>query len=160
MSRLIPLTKGQFAIVDDEDFEFLSQWKWYAMKQPKTYYAARDVKRGGRKTIWMHRVINGTPDDLLTDHINGDGLDNRRANLRSVTHQDNMINCARHVRGSSKYRGVSWHVRQNCWVAQITVDRRNVYLGRFANEDAAYAAYLDARAKYRAGKIIRQEQVI
>lgn len=159
MPKAIPLSQGKFALVDDADFDWLSQWKWYALKQPNTYYACRDVRiNGKRKTIWMHRLINGTPDDLLTDHINGDGLDNQRANLRSVTHQDNMINCARHVSGSSKYRGVSWHIRQGCWIAQITVDRKNHYLGRFGTEDAAYAAYLAARARLRAGKIIRTEK--
>jgi hypothetical protein len=159
MSRLIPLTRGQFAIVDDEDFEFLAQWKWHALKQPKTHYAARTVKIEGRKTtIWMHRLINGTPDGSLTDHINGDGLDNRRENLRSVTHQDNMINCARHVSGSSRFRGVSWHIRQGCWIAQITVDRKNIYLGRFSTELAAHEAYTAARGRLRAGKIIRMEK--
>lgn len=160
MSKLIPLTRGQFATVDDEDFEFLSQWKWHALKQPKTYYAARNVKVDGKKiTIWMHRLINSTPDDLLTDHINGNGLDNRRANLRSVTHQDNMINCARHARGISKYRGVSWHIRTNRWIAQITVDGRNRWLGSFLSEKAAHDAYVAARARLRAGKIIRTEEV-
>lgn len=160
MSKRIALTRGQFAIVDDEDFEFLSQWKWHALKQPKTYYAARTIKVDGRKaTVWMHRLINDTPIGSLTDHINGDGLDNQRKNLRSVTHQDNMINCARHVAGSSRFRGVSWHIRQGCWIAQITVDRKNLYLGRFNTEQAAHEAYIAARDRLRSGKIIRMEKV-
>ncbi len=154
--KRIPLTRGQFAVVDDEDFEFLSQWKWHALKQPNTYYAARTVRVNGRKvTIWMHREINKTPDGMLTDHLNGDGLFNRRHNLRAASHQDNMINCGRHVTGSSKYRGVSWHKRLNRWIAQITVDYKNVWIGSFHTEEDARDAYETKRAKVRAGKVIR-----
>jgi hypothetical protein len=157
--KLLPLSRGEFAKVDDADFEWLSQWKWHALKQPNTFYACRTVKDGGRKsTIWMHRAINQTPDGAKTDHINGDGLDNRRSNLRSVTHQENMINCARHKSGSSRFRGVSWHVRQNRWIAQITVDYRNIYLGVFDTEEAAHDVYTAARARLRAGQIIRTEE--
>jgi hypothetical protein len=157
--RLIPLTRGQFAKVDDEDFEFLSQWKWHALKQPHTFYAARNVTVDGkRKTIWMHRVVNKTPEGLLTDHKNGDGLDNQRHNLRSATHQDNMVNCARHRAGSSKYRGVSWHVSNRCWIAQITINYRYIYIGRFETEEEAHAAYQAKRQELRAGQLIRTEE--
>lgn len=156
---LIPLSRAQFAKVDDADFGWLSQWKWHALKQPNTFYACRTIKNGGRKsTIWMHRLINDTPTDLKTDHINGDGLDNRRSNLRSVDHQANMINCARHKAGSSRFRGVSWHIRQQRWIAQITVDYRNIYIGVFDTEEAAHEAYSAARNRLRAGQIIRKDE--
>lgn len=157
--RSIPLTKGQCAIVDDSDYDAMVKWKWYALKQPNTYYAVRDVRVGGKKkSIWMHREINGTPPESLTDHINGDGLDNRRENLRSVPHQDNMVNSHRwRTPTSSKYRGVSWHKSNHKWYAQITVDWKNVYIGSFSSEDEAKAAYDAKRAELRRGKIYRKD---
>ncbi|RVT95213.1 Fis family transcriptional regulator [Rhodovarius crocodyli] len=153
---MIELTLGQQAIVDDEDYPILSQWKWHALKQPRTYYAARDVKIDGKRvTIWMHRLINQTPVGLLTDHINGNGLDNRRVNLRSVTHHDNMVNCARHKAGSSRFRGVSWHGPNRRWVAQITHNYKNIYIGAFLTEEEAAAAYEARRLELRPGKIMR-----
>lgn len=154
--KRIPLTRGQFAIVDDEDFEYISQWKWYAAKQPKTFYAARTIRsKHGKITVWMHRVINGTPIDKLTDHIDGNGLNNRRKNLRNASHQDNMLNNVRHKIGSSKYRGVSWHVRTNRWIAQITINRKNNWIGSFTTERSAYLAYLAVRKTIVADRIVK-----
>ena len=153
----IPLTRGQFAIVDDDMFEYISQWKWHALKQPHTYYAARNVTKNKKKeTIWMHRIINKTSSDKKTDHINGNGLDNRKKNLRSATHQENMINCARWVEGSSKYRGVSWHCGNKKWYAQITVNYKNLYVGSFDTEKQAKLAYDAKRSEIRAGQLIRK----
>jgi len=155
--KRIELTRGQHAIVDDEDYEKLSEYKWHALKQPNTYYAARNKKINGKKvTIWMHRVINKTKDGMITDHVNGNGIDNRRENLRSATHQDNMINCARHKTGSSIYRGVSWHISRKHWVAQITVDCKNIFIGSFKNEIDAKCAYDAKRLELRNGKISRE----
>jgi len=153
----IPLTRGMSAIVDDDCYKILSSVKWYAAKQPDTFYACRDIRSNGKKkTLWMHRVINNTPDGMVTDHKNGDGLDNRRENLRSVSHQDNMINCARR-RSKNRYRGVSWHILNKVWVAQITVDRKNVYIGSFPTEEIAKEAYDAARKEFRKNKIIRKD---
>lgn len=156
--KTIPLTRGCVAIVDDEDYEFLAQWKWYALKQPNTYYAARDIRvNGKKKTVWMHRLINNTPDGFLTDHKNGDGLDNQKTNLRTATHQQNMFNSARHKKWSSKYRGVSWHILNKRWVAQITVNRCHMNLGSFTTEEAARDAYIAKRDEMRPGQFIRTE---
>lgn len=159
--RLIPLTRGQFATVDDDDYESLAEHNWHALKQPNTYYAARSVKSDGKKiTIWMHRQVNGTPPDLLTDHINGDGLDNRKENLRCASHQDNMINCGRHKSCISIYRGVSWHISNRRWIAQITVDYRNIYIGGFSSEEEAHIAYESRRRELRVGKVMREERTV
>ncbi|OHC97730.1 MAG: hypothetical protein A2792_09855 [Sphingomonadales bacterium RIFCSPHIGHO2_01_FULL_65_20] len=146
------------AIVDDEDYDFLMQWKWYAAKQPNTFYAARTEKVAGHKvTIWMHRVINRTPDGMKTDHIGGDGLDNRRQNLRSVDHRDNMINNNRWVTGRySRHRGVTWHKHNQRWQAQMTVERRNIFIGSFRTEAEAVAAFEAARRKFLDGKVYRK----
>lgn len=142
--KTIPLTRGCEAIVDDDDFEELSKYKWYAhtVGKPYTVYACRTTKiNGKKKTYWMHRVINKTPDHLLTDHINRNGLDNRKCNLRSVTHQENMVNSTIHKKSTSKHRGVSWHSIAKCWRSAISVNNKNVYLGLFKTELEAKAAY-------------------
>ena len=143
MAKKIKLTQGYEAIVDDDDYEFLSQWSWYINKRRYIVYALRDIRVGGKKRhLWMHRVINNTPDDLYTDHINGNGLDNRRSNLRTVTHQQNMLNTrVRKKAKYSKHRGVTWHKLNKKWYSQITVDRKNVYLGSFDTEEEAKAVY-------------------
>lgn len=156
--KTIPLTQGCEAIVDDEDYEHLIQWKWYAQKGSATFYATRDIRVAPkkRKYVWMHRLLNKTPDGLLTDHINGNGLDNRKENLRTVDHQQNMINCARHKIGSSKYRGVSWHIGNKNWMAQITVNKKNVYIGAYPTEIEAKEAYDKYRSELRRNQIIKE----
>src|ERR1700761_3134479 len=107
--KTIPLSQRQYAIVDDDDYEFLMQWKWHVLDSFHTY-AMRNSKPvdGKRHHILMHRVINKTPDDYYTDHINGNGLDNRKENLRSVTRGENQQNRKKNSKSSSKYKGVSW----------------------------------------------------
>ena len=158
MSRLIPLTQGQFAIVDDDDFEWLSQWKWYAHKRPCTFYAERTEVISGRKVkVWMHRLISGTPERQFTDHIDGNGLNNVRQNLRNVSHQDNMVNRARWRRGStSQYRGAYLDKRDGRWFSSITINGRNIHIGRFATPEDAASAYEKRRAELRAGQIYRR----
>ncbi len=157
--KLIPLSQGQFAKVDDEDFDFLMQWKWYAHKRPCTFYAERGFIVGGKKTkVWMHRLINSTPPHLFTDHIDGDGLNNQRANLRAVTHRENMINRARWRRETtSRFRGAYLDKRDGRWASAITVDGRPIYLGRFATEQEANAAFEAARKRLLPNEIYRVE---
>ena len=159
MVGYINLTRGEVATVDDDDYEELSKVKWYAAKQPNTFYACRDIRVDGkRKTLWMHRVINKTPAKMVTDHIDGNGLDNRKLNLRSVTHQENMINSGRWSKNKRKYRGVSWHKNNKFWIAQITVDKKNIYLGSFSSELDAKKAYDEAFNKYRKEYITRRKK--
>jgi hypothetical protein len=153
----IPLTRGLFAIVDEDDYERLMKHSWHAAKQPHNFYACRTVKvKGKKKTIWMHREINRTPEWMKTDHIDCDGLNNRKENLRSVNHADNMINGRRNSPKKPKYRGVSWHKRTNRWIAQITVDYKNQWLGSYLNPEDARDAYQAARAKIRSEKIYKE----
>ncbi len=150
MSRLIPLTKGQFAIVDDADFEWLSQWKWHA--QPNThggFYANRHDEAD--QLVAMHRVINGTPDGFNTDHRDGDGLNNQRHNLRTATQLQNMMNRKGTRGGSSKYKGV-WADpnprNRKLWRSAIRLNGRLKYLGRFETEEEGAAAYAAAAAEH------------
>lgn len=140
------MTKGQYAIVDDADFDWLSQWKWYAqVNESGGFYAARRITRG--KLIYMHRVINDTPEGLNTDHRDGDGLNNQRHNLRTATQLQNMMNRRGKKRGTSKHKGVYLSVGSNkskIWAAGIRINGRLKFLGRFATEDEAGQAYANA----------------
>ncbi len=110
--KLIQLSQGQFAQVDDEDYNFIRRWKWY-------FHSTGYARRGsGNKKIYMHRVINETPDGFDTDHIDGNTLNNQRCNLRTASRSDNMKN-QRKWRGKSKYKGVSWFKRDSLWRVQI-----------------------------------------
>lgn len=134
----IKLTKGKYAIVDDEDFDFLSQWKW---KYHKDNYAVRTST--GSKQVYMHREVLKTPKGKLTDHINRNGLDNRRANLRLVSYSQNALNTGVPQNNTSGYKGVVWHKQKKLWQAQINISKRCIYLGSFKKlEDAVMARQL------------------
>lgn len=144
MTREIPLTQGKVALVDDEDYPELSKFKWCAMKRPTgNYYAVRqspkDPVTHKSITIRMHAVIVGTPGGLETDHIDGDGLNNRRCNLRIVTSRQNHQNL--HIPKSSKYPGVTWDKRASKWHAQIQVNDKRRHLGYYDDEETAARRY-------------------
>ena len=151
--REIPLTQGKFAIVDDEDFERLSQFKWYAHKSCNTFYASRKCKR---KMVRIHQEIIGVKIGLVIDHINGDGLDNRKANLRHVTNRQNMQNL--HTERSSKYPGVCWHKRDKKWKAHITSNGKLLHLGHFTDEEEAFKAYCEANRELAGDGVLYSAQ--
>lgn len=142
---LIPLTQGKYAIVDTEDYEYLSQWKWQALEGIDTYYAVRKKKWGSRyKTLMMHRVILNTPLGMDTDHRNHNGLDNRKQNIRVCTRAENRQNQRPQKKGTSKYKGV--RRPKNKWLAEIRTHSKSIHLGSYEIEIDAAKAY-DAKAK-------------
>jgi len=145
----IPLTRGMVTIVDDEDFETLSHSKWRASRDRNTFYAERTVYGSGGSGIHerVHRVVLsrkiGRPllASEFVDHENGDGLDNRRANLRLATNSQNQRNCKRHsMNPSSRYLGISWYAPRKTWRARIQVEGKEIYIGYHASEYAAARA--------------------
>jgi hypothetical protein len=150
--KQIPLTNGSFVLVDDEDFEFLSQWKWHL--SDGGYALRNNHKRLGvlhysNKQIRMHRVINNTPEGLFTDHINRNKLDNRKCNLRTVNKSLNSINRDKPINNKSGYRGVYWDTWSKKWRAELKVNAKKVTLGRYSNlEDAATARMVGERKYY------------
>jgi hypothetical protein len=149
--RRIPLTQGQFAIVDPEDYPRLAKYKWHANKARDTYYAQRKLWLPRLKkeiTIKMHRQILNVPHNLLVDHINHNPLDNRKANLRPATHSQNTCNTPKYRRSRSRYKGVTWHKPKQKWNARIRKNRRTISLGYFNNEIDAAKAYDRAAKKY------------
>lgn len=152
--KQISLTQGKFAIVDDCNYEWLNQWKWYAVKSLNTYYAGRCLYLGGgrknakRKSIFMHNLILKPEQGQEIDHCNRIGLDNRLNNLRSCTHSQNCQNATPHKKSRSKYKGVTWLKARNRWVADITVSYKMMRIGSFHSEILAAKAYDKAARKY------------
>jgi len=140
MAKLIPLTQGKLAIVDDEDYEYLSQFKWYAEKHRKTFYASRSVYNP-KRTVRMHVEIMGYREGYEVDHIDGDGLNNIKSNLRHVTTRQNQQN-RRNIRKTSSYPGVCYDKDSNRWRSTICVNNRNRFLGNYDTEREAFSAYL------------------
>lgn len=156
--KTIPLTKGFFAIVDDEDYEVLSRFKWHAQvsthrsrtkvyaKRNETYYSEDGKRR--QASVYMHKVICPPGDGHETDHINGDGLDNRKANLRPASKTQNRRNRASALNSTSRFVGVSIEAGGRVR-ATICAGGRTKHLGRFSDERSAAQAYdLAARERY------------
>lgn len=144
------IATGRTVMVDDEDCGLVSAYRWRAYERSlptggiKGPYALTAVWQDGRAIqIQMHRLITGWP---LVDHINHDGLDNRRANLRPATIAQNRQNSLPLAGCSSRYKGVTWHRQLKKWQAQIGVNGRKIYLGIFASEEDAANAYNAAAA--------------
>ena len=137
--RVITLTKGYEAIVDPEDYEYLNKFKWHVNKNRNTFYARRKEDNG---FIYMHREILGLKkhDGKQGDHINGNGLDNRRRNLRVCSNQQNSFN-QKPTKGRSKYKGVYRHKDNKSWVSQVKVNNKVIHIGSFKTENEAGIAY-------------------
>ncbi len=143
--KKIELTQGKFALVDDEDFEYLNQWKWCVNHD----YAVRNgIKNNARQSkIFMHRVLMNTPKGLFTDHVNHNKLDNRKFNLRIVTKQQNQWNMRKHKDSLSPFKGVSFIKKNNKWNASI----RGKHIGEYDTAELAASAY-NGRARKLFGK--------
>lgn len=140
----IQLTKGKFALVDDEDFDFLNQWKWYAAKIQNTFYVARKKWNPGgvHKTFFMHREILGLNDNkIFVDHEDHNGLNNQRSNLRTCTSQQNQANQRPQRNTSSIYKGVSWDKQLNKWRACIRKNNKKIHIGYYEDETKAAIAF-------------------
>ena len=157
--KKIPLTQGKFALVDDEDFEYLNQWKWFAhinRRKSKTIYAMRHTYTPGtqkRSAIYMHRLLLRAKKGQICDHKNGNGLDNRKLNLRFCSLSESSWN---KVKFSSKkldaMKGVTIVKDRNgipsYWIARITVNKNRIYLGTFRTKRLAEKAMKIALKKY------------
>jgi len=146
--KKIKLTQGKVALVDDEDYEYLNQWKWYLVKPRYIYYAIRIGKRinGKNKHIYMHRVIMNTPSWLQVDHIDHNGLNNQKSNLRNCNNSQNNAN--KTLRNNNKYRGICWVESRKRWIASMTFNNKKINLGRFKDPIIAAEKYDEAAKKY------------
>jgi len=151
--RRIPLTRDKYALVDPADFDRLSEYKWHIVGARGTFYAVRNTgQQLGQKRIVvkMHREILKVPDGMFVDHINHNGLDNRRANLRPATQAQNARNRRKVHRDNyhSNYKGLTWYKHQNRWAVRVMVDNKSKFIGYFDNELDAAKAYDTAAKKY------------
>lgn len=155
--KQIKLNQGKFALVDDSDFEFLSQWKWHLAGRNYEYaYRSTHIgshKDGSRKQVnySMHREIMKAPKDLQVDHINGNKLDNRRDNLQLCNNQQNHQKIGLTAKNTSGYKGVSYIKRKwqnKRWKAEIKINNKVTYLGSFFTKEEAAKVYNEAAQKY------------
>lgn len=150
--KKIWLNKGKYTLVDNKDYDHLSQWKWCITNGG---YARRTISKDGKVVgISMHRLIMDTPDGMETDHINHDKLDNQRQNLRICTKSQNHFNRLKNRVGSSYYRGVSWNKQKKSWETAIKLNKKRIFIGYFKNERYAAMAW-DIWAKDLYGKFAR-----
>jgi HNH endonuclease len=141
MMKHIPLRQGLFAIVDDKDYDWLNQWKWSIKNSRGILYATRSTgSRGEQITIWMHRLIMKSPQEMEVDHVNGNGLDNRRENLRIVTRAENLRNRKTFKNSKSGFKGVVFNPVNGKW--RVTIN-----LGTFDTPEKAARVYDEAVKK-------------
>lgn len=143
--KTVSVSNGRVALVDDEDYKWISRFKWHAVLMGRGFYVMRNrrISDGpGPGTILLHRAILEAPASFEVDHRNGDGLDNQRKNLRLATSQQNQRAFQRKAAGkTSRFRGVCWHKAAEKWSAQLKISRRKIHLGLFSDEEAAARAY-------------------
>ena len=137
-AKLIPLTQGKYAVVDDEDFAKLNKYKWRALRGWSSFYAVRGIgKWPNQRQVYMHRLIMDAPKGQEIDHRNCNGLDNRRENLRICSHSQNMQNQRPRKDTTSIFKGVSWNKFMKKWIVHLAQN----HIGYFDSEIEAARAY-------------------
>jgi hypothetical protein len=136
-----------WVVVDEADLDLVQAYRWHVMPARHTTYAVATVgsPRAMRTTIRVHRLIMDAPQDVEVDHIDHDGLNNRRSNLRLATGTQNLGNMRHRGGTTSRYKGVYWSARDRRWLATISVASKSIHLGSFVIEEEAARAY-DAAA--------------
>lgn len=135
-----------YATVENADFEWLNQWRWHAVDIEGKLYAQREERHPRRRQVYMHIQIMGAKH---IDHINGEGLDNRRVNLRRATVAENGQNRrGPQANSTSGYRGVTWDKARKKWLAQAGLNGKRYYLGRFVDPVEAARAAADFRREH------------
>ena len=154
--KRIPLTQNKYALVDDEDFEEMSKYNWRFAQG----YAIRHVRKDKEKrrtTTRMHRMILDVKKGRDIDHVDGNGLNNQKINLRIATESQNMMNRKLNKNNKSGYKGVHWHIMGK-WLAQIRCFGKGTYLGVFDNKLEAAKVY-NEKAKELFGKFARLNSI-
>lgn len=148
--KVIELTRGYAAIVDDEDFDYLAQWRWTSDVGKHAIYAVRKetLDNGTTRKVLMHRVIINAPDDLQVDHKNGDGIDNRRCNLRLATLSQNRQNAKLRKDNCVGSKGVHFDKQHRKYRARIQANNKRIEIGLFRTVEEARKAYEQSAKQY------------
>lgn len=139
--NLIPLTQNQFAMVDDSEVEAINAYKWFCARIKGRYVAVRKSHGPTRRNIYMHRVIMNAPRKMEVDHIDGNGLNNQKSNLRLCVTLQNVKNRKIPITNKSGFKGVHWDVESKKWKAQISCNGKQKSIGRFHDKIDAAEAY-------------------
>jgi hypothetical protein len=146
MAKEIILTQGKVAIVDDDDYDYLMQWKWHILSGR---YAGTNMKINGKsKSIYLHRFIMKVSKDMQVDHIDNNKLNNVKTNLRICTHTQNMINRPVYSNSKSGFKGVIFYDKLKKYIARINFNNKEYYLGCYIDPKDAARAYNEAAQKY------------
>jgi len=139
----VPLSQNKVALIDDEDSELILGRKWHACRRRHHWYACAYYKTpdGRESSQSMHRVLLNAPPGVMVDHLNNNGLDNRRSNIRLATNSQNQANRCTLSQNTSGYKGVCWNKDSQQWQAGIKCNGRSTHLGLFASLEEAAAAY-------------------
>lgn len=159
----LPLTQGKYALIDDEDYPRLKDFRWcfhriegYAIA---TVYGVHPTRPRGQTTLVMHRLVLNAPKGTMVDHVNGDKLDNRKANLRLCNRNGNAHNRGQpKTKNKSGFKGVTWHKRLNKWAARIGLNGEIINLGYFDDPKEAAKSYNKAALLYH-GEFARLNKV-
>lgn len=150
----VPLTQGYVAVIDAEDVPLVDGFRWVALidrrkdgSVRRVYAVRKEGPRDHRRTILMHRAIAKTPDGLETDHRDGDGLNDRKVNLRTATTAQNAHNQCTKTTNTSGFKGVHWNKRRGKWQARIRIPGERRHLGYFVTKEAAAARYSEESAR-------------
>jgi len=146
----IQLTHGKVALVDDDVYEYLNQFKWYANNFNGKFYAVRSfmIAKGNQSIVLMHREIMNPKKGFVIDHVDGNTLNNLKDNLRICTHGENLRNQKLSISNKTGYKGVYFSKERNKWCALIQVYKVKYHLGSFINLKDAARAYNEAAIKY------------
>lgn len=157
MTKEISLTQGKVALVDDADYDWLSQWKWCTLRTGPTrrkYYAARSEYKPRRRTVFMHVEIVKPSEGMEIDHQDGDGLNNQRHNLREATRAQNSKNRKMSRNSTTGFAGVTYYPKGKKYRAQINCNGRHYYIGSYSTPEKAARAY-DLKARELFGEFAR-----
>ena len=150
MAKEIILTQGKVAIVDDEDYDYLNQFKWCANKMKGKFYVVGNILLPTNKKTRtsMHRFIMKPEKCMVIDHLDGNPLNNQKNNLRICTHAENMRNSKININNKSGYKGVSYQKDRNNYRASIKFNNKKINIGDFIDPIDAARAYNAAALKY------------
>jgi hypothetical protein len=148
--RRIYLGEGEWAILDQQDYYRLCNFKWHVNGTNGKFYAVRQIKVDNKHTkrMYLHREIMNAPKGFVVDHKDGNSFDNRRVNLRLATRSQNSCNKRKRANTSSQFIGIYWDKAKRKWVARIKYQGKSRMIGNFVDEIEAAKAYDEAAKKY------------